>query len=304
MTPPGKRRALGRGLSALLPDAGPPAVPAGPASTGPNAPAARTDKQYFQAAIEDVYPSPEQPRRRFEDSELEELAQSIRTYGVIQPMIVRTRKEGGYFLIAGERRWRASQRAGLERVPVVVQEVVAKEAFERALVENLQRSDLNPIEEAEAYRRLADEFRYTQEQVAERVGKDRTTVTNALRLLRLPPRVRTMVEDRSLTNGHAKALLALDSPADIESAARSVVAKKLSVRATEGLVQKQKRKGQSTEKDPVKKSASARDLEERLTRSLGAQVQIHEDKQGKSGRLEIRYVDLDDLDRLLAKLLS
>lgn len=302
MSPPGKRRALGRGLGALLPDSGS-LPPPGSAQPSAAAPSARTDKQYFQAAIEDVYPSPEQPRRRFEDTELEELAQSIRTYGVIQPLIVRTRSEGGYFLIAGERRWRASQRAGLERVPVVVQEVVAKEAFERALVENLQRSDLNPIEEAEAYRRLADEFQYTQEQVAERVGKERSTVTNALRLLRLPPRVRTMVEDRSLTNGHAKALLALDSPADIEAAARTIVAKKLSVRATEGLVQKHRRKDDTPAKTPPKQSASVRDLQERLTRSLGAQVQIHEDKQGKGGRLEIRYIDLDDLDRLLAKLL-
>lgn len=311
MTPPGKRRALGRGLSALLPDSGPASAAARPGKTpdAVEAPVSRTDKRYFQAAIEDVYPSPEQPRRRFEDSELDELAQSIRTYGVIQPLIVRARPGGGYFLIAGERRWRASQRAGLERVPVVVQEVAAREAFERALVENLQRSDLNPIEEAEAYRRLADEFRYTQEQVAERVGKDRTTVTNALRLLRLPPHVRTMVEDRSLTNGHAKALLALDNPAEIETVARSVVAKKLSVRATEGLVQKHKRKDAPADAAAggaaaKKKSASARDLEERLTRALGAQVQIHEDRKGKSGRLEIRYVDLDDLDRLLAKLLG
>src|SRR5690606_31347919 len=134
-----------------------------------------------------------------------ELAQSIRAHGVIQPLIVRARPEGGYYLIAGERRWRASQRAGLHSVPVVVQDVAPKEAFERALVENLQRSDLNPIEEAEAYSRLVEEYSYTQEQVAERVGKERSTVANSLRLLRLPPHVRQMVEDGRLGMGHARA---------------------------------------------------------------------------------------------------
>ena len=313
MSPPSKRRALGRGLSALLPDAAAPAPKkkSGRSQKVKEPPPARR-KQYFQAAIEDVFPSPDQPRRRFEDVELDELAQSIRTYGVIQPLIVRTRDDGGYFLIAGERRWRASQRAGLERVPVVVQEVAAKEAFERALVENLQRSDLNPIEEAEAYRRLADEFGYTQEQVADRVGKDRSTVTNSLRLLRLPPKVRTMVEDGALSNGHAKALLALGSAGEIETAARAVALKRLSVRATEDLVKKQKRRaedpnGDSSDKSKdasAGKSASVRDLEARLTRSLGARTQVLEDAKGKGGLLQIRYIDLDDLDRLLVKLLD
>lgn len=309
MTPPNKRRALGRGLSALLPttpQTGDDAVTredARAGNSGLHAPASASKRDFFEAQIEDVYPSPEQPRRRFEDSELEELAQSIRTYGIIQPLIVRTRPGGGYFLIAGERRWRASQRAGLHRVPVVVQEVAAKEAFERALVENLQRADLNPIEEAEAYRRLANEFKYTQEQVAERVGKERSTVANSLRLLRLPLKVRRMVEDSALSHGHAKALLALDSDAAIETAARTVINKKLSVRATENLVQKERKKPETPPRPtPSQKSLSVRDLEERLTKTLGAKIQLIEDKKGTGGRIEIKYIDLDDLDRLLARL--
>ena len=221
MTPPSKqRRVLGRGLSALIPDA------AAPAKVAVERP-----RDYFLAQIEDVYPSPEQPRKRFNEEELDELATSIEAHGVIQPIIVRERSEGGYFLIAGERRWRASQRAGLREVPVVIQKVTPADAFERALVENLQRSDLNAIEEAEAYKRLVSgEFGYTQEQVAERVGKDRATVANSLRLLKLPRAVRALVEDGSLSMGHARALLALETDPEIETAARTVVANGLSVR--------------------------------------------------------------------------
>ena len=174
-----KKRGLGRGLSALLPTAAPPS------------PIRTTDKSrtYFSAGIEDLYPSPEQPRRRFDEAQLVELAASIKTHGVIAPLVVRPRPahEGtGYYLIAGERRWRAAQRAGLHEVPVVVQEVDTKLAFERALVDNLQRSDLGPLEEAAAFQRLIDEFGMTQDQVADRIGKDRSTVANAIRLLKLP----------------------------------------------------------------------------------------------------------------------
>ena len=297
--PPKRRgRALGRGLSALIPGATP-----GQSSGEPSRLTRRRD--YFQAPIEDVYPSPDQPRRRFEDESLDELARSIRAHGVIQPLIVRGRKEGGYYLIAGERRWRASQRAGLTEVPVVVQDVAPKEAFERALVENLQRADLNPIEEAEAYSRLVSEFEYTQEQVAGSVGKDRSTVANSLRLLRLPPGVRAMVEENRLSMGHARALLGLDSPDDIESAARVVVGKSLTVRATEEMVRNhQKGGGGAQPKKPTpQKSASVRDLETRLTKSLGSKVDLAEDRRGDGGKIEIRYANLDDLDRLLELLI-
>lgn len=289
-----KRNALGRGLGALLP------------SSEPRTERAPRDRSYFRAPIEDIYPNPDQPRKQFADAALDELAQSIRAHGVIQPLIVRTRREGGFVLIAGERRWRACQRAGVTEVPVVVQDVSDREAFERALVENLQRADLNAIEEAEAYSRLVSEYGYTQDQLAERVGKERSTVANSLRLLKLPVEVRKLVEDGKLTMGHARALLGLDSAEAIEIMARQVVARQLSVRATEALV---KHKLTAPAAEPAKpaapaKSASVRDLENRLTKSLGSQVALNEDTKGKGGLIEIRYADLDDLDRLLAKLLA
>jgi ParB family chromosome partitioning protein len=187
----------------------------------------------------------------------------------------------------------------------VVQSVDSKQAFERALVENLQRADLNPIEEAEAYRRLVDDYGHTQEEVATQVGKDRSTVANSLRLLKLPDTVRGMVEEKQLTMGHARALLGLPEVHDIETVARTVVARGLSVRATEALIRTRTRgpsAGSSKGKSKEKKSAAVRDLENRLTKALGASVNLEEDKRGKGGRIEIRYVDLDDLDRLLEKL--
>jgi len=292
-------RGLGRGLGALMPS-----TPTPPAVAVPPAAIART---YFQAPIEEVYPAADQPRRRFDEVELDELAASIRAHGVIMPLVVRPRPGGGYTLIAGERRWRAAQRAGRHDVPVVIQDVDSREAFERALVENLQRADLNPIEEALAFQRLIDEFGLHQDEVAARVGKDRSTVANAVRLLKLPDGVRAMVEDRRLSMGHARALLGLDEPAAIETAARAVIAKGLSVRATETLVRAKHDPApprERTTRTPPTKSASARDLEERLTRALGAPVTLDEDGgDAKSGTLQIRYLDLDHLDKLLDKLL-
>lgn len=303
MTPPTKRRALGRGLSALIPGAESHHSSAAAATAAAEATALR---DYFEAPVEDIYPSPEQPRRVFEEAQLAELAASIATHGVIQPVVVRVRPEGGYYLIAGERRWRAAQRAGLRAVPVVVQKVSSHDAFERALVENLQRADLNPIEEAEAYDRLVSgEFGYTQEQVATRVGKDRATVANTLRLLKLPRPVRGMVESGELSMGHARALLGLGSDGQnagmIDQMARLVAARGLSVRATEELVRR-RTQGAKPAAKPAK-SASVRDLEARLMRSLGAKVAVEQSGRGKGGRIEIKYADLDDLDRLLAKLL-
>ena len=311
-----KKRGLGRGLSALLPG-GPPAphgqpIPppaAGPAATPANgAPAMAAAAQarprtYFAAGIEELYPSPEQPRRKFDETKLGELAESMKAHGVIVPLVVRPRPDGGYFLIAGERRWRAAQRAGLHEVPVVVQDVAQGVALERALVENLQRADLGPLEEAAAYQRLADEFGLTQDAIAERIGKDRSTVANSIRLLRLPAPVRQLVEDDRLSMGHARALLALDEPAEIERAARQVVDRQLSVRATESLVKKAKEPEDRRPPARPAKSASVRDLEERLTRALGGPVTITEDEPGKAGRVEIRYLNLDHLERLLDRLL-
>jgi ParB family chromosome partitioning protein len=308
-----KKRALGRGLGALLPGAGtgayggvpPVATPPKPAAmpAQPLTVAAKPETGYQRVAIEDIYPSPEQPRKRFAEEELLELSQSITAHGIIQPLIVRKKPDGtGFFLIAGERRWRASQKAGLTEVPVVVQDVTSRDAFERALVENIQRSDLNAIEEAEAYSRLMSEHGYTQEQVAERVGKERSTVANSLRLLKLPEGVREQVETGALSMGHARALLSLSNSHDIETMARQVVAQGLSVRATEALVKKKLSGPADAGADKKEKSTFVRDLEERLTKSLGSPVAMSEDKQGKSGRIEIRYANLDDLDRLLARL--
>ena len=274
-----KKRGLGRGLSALLPSAAPPMV-------------VPKNKTYFAAGIEELYPSPEQPRSSFDEARLRELADSIKVHGVITPLIVRPRSEGGYFLIAGERRWRAAQKAGIHQVPVVVQDVDQQEAFERALVENLQRSDLGPLEEATAFQRLIEEFGLTQEQVADRIGKDRSSVSNAIRL----------VEDQRLSMGHARALLGLDEPAEIERAARHVIDKQLSVRATEAYVKKA-RAPEPVNKPALPKSASVSDLEERLTRAVGGPVKITEDEPGKAGRIEIRYMSLDHLERLLDRLL-
>jgi len=293
MTSDLKKRGLGRGLAALLPTAAAPS----PIRTSDKS------KTYFSAQIEDVYPGPEQPRHNFDDAELAELADSIKVHGVIVPLVVRPRPEGGYFLIAGERRWRAAQRAGLHEVPVVVQEVDSQVAFERALVENLQRSDLGPIEEAVAFQRLCEEFGLTQDQVAARIGKDRSTVSNAIRLLKLPEAVRQMVEDERLSMGHARAVLGLEEAAEIERAARTVIDKQLSVRATEALVKKQREPEPKKARTPVQKSASVRDLEDRLTKALGGPVTITEDEPGKAGRIEIKYLNLDHLDRLLDRLL-
>ena len=294
-----KRKALGRGLGALLPQTPTPAQAPTPTE------AARDESRtHFDSPIEDVYPNPEQPRRRFIDEELDELAASIGELGIIQPLIVRERSEGGFILIAGERRWRAAQRAGLDRVPVVVQDYSDREAFEAAIVENVQRADLNPIEEAEAFSRLVTDYDYTQAQVAERVGKDRSTIANALRLLRLPIKVRAMVEEEAISMGHARALLGLPKPDDIEACARRVVSQGLSVRATEALVKERlKPMAKAKPQVPAKKSASVRDVETRLTKSLGAHVALRENKSGDGGKIEVKYANLDDLDRLLARLL-
>jgi len=292
-----KKRGLGRGLGALLP------IAAAPSPARVAAPEGK--RTYFLAGIEQLYPSPEQPRRKFDEAQLAELVESIRTHGVIAPLVVRPRPNAqGYFLIAGERRWRAAQRAGLHEVPVVVSEVDTKGAFERALVDNLQRADLGPLEEAAAFQRLVDEFSMSHEEVADRIGKDRSTVANSIRLLKLPLPVRQLVEDQRLGMGHARALLGLDEPAAIEQAARVVVAKGLSVRATEELVKKQRSPAKAKpRKAAVQKSASVKDLEERLTRTLGGPVAITEDEPGKAGRIEIRYLSLDHLERLLDRLL-
>jgi ParB family chromosome partitioning protein len=264
--------------------------------------------------IEEVAPSRDNPRQRFDEQRLQELAESIRAQGLVQPLVARlaTKEELAerkgepgprYVLIAGERRWRAAQRAGLKDVPVVVKDVDAAAAFELALVENLQREDLNPIEEAEAYRRLSDEFGYTQEELARRVGRERSTVTNVLRLLKLPTKVKEHVAAGQLTQGHAKALLELSDPVAMEESAALIVERELSVRQTEQLV-KRAGKAPSSEKAAKKtgkpeKSASVRDVENRLQKALGTRVQLRQESE-QAGIIEVQYHSLDELDRLIA----
>jgi ParB family chromosome partitioning protein len=289
-----KRRALGRGLAALIPGA----------AAAPPPPVAGLGRDYFLCPIEDVNRSPDQPRQTFDETELQELATSIREQGVIQPLIVRQADEGGYVIVAGERRWRAAQRAGLRQIPVIVREATPAQAFELALVENLQRADLNPIEEAEAYKHLVEESGYTQEQLAERVGKERSSITNSLRLLKLPEAVRGMCASGQLSMGHARALLGCDSEAAILRLARAVAARGLSVRQTEEAVRRQRSGGKRAAragKGP-EPSASVRDLESRLRRALGARVKVVQ-RSAQAGHLQIDYASLDELDRLLERLL-
>ena len=283
-----QKRALGRGLSALIPQAG--AVP----TTGD-----LPGNSVMRLPIESIRRDSGQPRKVFDEVRLKELAESIRAQGLIQPVLVRKDAEG-YRLIAGERRWRAAQLAGLQEIPSIVREASDAQAFELALVENLQRADLNPIEEAEGYRRLIDEFSLTQEQVSHKVGKDRSSVANALRLLGLPEEVKDMLSDGALDMGHARALLGVSKPGQLLPLARRVAAEKMSVRQTEQLARQHKGTGVDRKKREDKSSAQARQVVEDLQRALGTKVRLS-DRAGK-GTIEIDFFSYEDLDRLLALL--
>jgi len=279
-----KRPALGRGLSALIPDTPAPAAPAQ---------AERT----LDVDSDLLRPNKFQPRTQMDDERIDDLARSIRANGIIQPILVR-KVEQGYEIIAGERRWRAAQRAGLHRVPVVVRDIPEDRLLAVALIENIQREDLNPIEEAHAYRRLADEFHLTQEQIADAVGKDRSSIANIVRLLRLPQEVRGNVASNALSMGHARAILALADEAAQLRLARDVIARSLSVRETEALV---KKAAAPEEKKPEKKiDVHTRAAEDKLRMSLGTRVRIN--RKGKGGRIEIEFVNEDELHRLYERL--
>lgn len=297
-----KPRALGRGLDALLP------VPAAPAAGGQALPPgleAGAEHGLFSCPVERVRPQRGQPRQHFDEAALDELAASIRDRGLLEPIVVR-RAPGdadAFEIIAGERRWRAAQRAGLTDVLVVVKDVSPSEAFELALVENVQREDLNPVEFAEALDRLLHEHNYTHEELAGILKKDRSTVTNALRLLKLPPRVRAMAVEGRLSEGHARTLLGLGDDAQIEEIADRVARGRLSVRQTEALVKAAKpeaggAKGKAKGEEPADKGASVRDVEARLGRHLGTKVELVD--RGGKGQIVVAYGSLDELDRLLA----
>jgi ParB family chromosome partitioning protein len=284
---PQKRPALGKGLSALIPD-----VPEAPRASNAD------------VDIDQLEPSDFQPRGTVDDARLQELARSIKSNGIIQPIIVR--QVGDHFqIVAGERRWRAAKLAGLARVPVVVKEVAAgqeQSLLEMALIENVQREDLNPIDEALAYRRLSDEFHLTQDAIATAVGKDRTTIANTVRLLKLPPEVRTEVGSGRLSMGHARALLSLVDDADQRRVAREVIARSLSVRETESLVKKIVEDARPPKAVPPAKTTDVhtRAAEDRLKLLLGTRVRIV--RRGPGGRIEIQFNSEDELIRIFEQL--
>lgn len=294
------RRALGRGLDALL-----------PVTQIAAAAAARAESPYQMVGIERVHPRRDQPRKRFDEPALEELARSIEEQGLIQPLVVRrSDEEEGYEIIAGERRWRAAQRAGLREVPVVIKDVDPESAFELALVENVQRMDLDPVETATAYRRLMDEHGYTQDVLSRRIGKDRSTIANTLRLLQLPDEVQGRVVARELSEGHARAILSLKDPGEITKLARVAAEKGWSVRQTEQFARR-KLEGPKppATPDPAKEPAPAstanvRDLEKKLESALGMPVAIRTDGAMSSGTVEIGFDNLDQLDRFLRRVLG
>ncbi len=286
-----KRRALGKGLDSLLPRVHAPV--AGEAEGG----------SPREILLDQIDPNPFQTRSRIAAEQLAELAASITANGVVQPVLVRPLANGRFQLIAGERRWRASQLAGKATIPAILRQVSDEQAMEITIVENLQRADLNPMEQARAFERLAREFHMTQEQMAQRTGKDRATVANFLRLLRLPATVQTRVESGELSFGHARALLAFEHAEEIERAAQRVASLSLSVRQTEGYVQgllHPEHKAKKESKAEAPSDPNVRDAEERLQRALGLKVHI-EDRKGR-GRVIFEYAGLEDFDRLMERL--
>ncbi len=289
-----KRKALGKGLESLLPrvQAVAETAPAAPVETG----------KPREIPVADIDRSPYQTRTHFDETQLDELAASISATGVVQPIVVRPLPGGRFQLIAGERRWLATQRIGKETIPAIVRHASDEQAMEMTIVENLQRTDLNPMEQARAYERLSREFQLTQEQMAKRTGKDRASVSNFLRLLRLPSEVQGQVESGALTFGHARALLALENPETILRTAQKVVALALSVRQTETHVQNllnpEKKKAAEPKEKPL--DPNVREVEVLLQRALGMKVHV-EDRKGR-GRVIIEYARLEEFDHLLEML--
>jgi ParB family transcriptional regulator, chromosome partitioning protein len=278
------RKALGKGINALIPD-----FELGVPESPENGPAKSTE-----LLIDEISPNRFQPRKYFDDEKLEELVTSIRDNGVLQPVVVQ-KVESGYELVVGERRWRASKKVGLKKIPVVIREVSDAQALELAIIENIHRQDLNPIEEAEAYSRLADEFALTQEMIAKKVGKSRTAVANTLRLLKLSRNIKEDLISGKLSMGHARALLGLDNAGQIEALRKEIFKKDLTVRQTESRVSSLK---QPVATKPVgsKKNIFIKDLEKQLESRLGTKVDINPTKKG--GKLVVTYYSDDDLERI------
>jgi ParB family chromosome partitioning protein len=291
-----KRKALGRGLESLLPSR--------PIVTPIAMPTAQTAGSTQEIPVDSIDPNPYQTRRRINEAAREELAESIRASGVVQPVVLRPAANGRYQLVAGERRWHASRRAGKVTIPAVVRQISNEQAMEITIIENLQREDLNPMEQARAFERLSREFGLTQEQIASRTGKDRASIANFIRLLKLPEEVQNALEAGTLSFGHGKVLLALAGfPEHMERAAREIVEKQLSVRQTEELVARllnPQTGEQKQEKPAVPIDPNVREAQRSLETSLGVKVEIH-DHKGK-GKIILKYGSLEDFDRIVEAL--
>ena len=277
-----KKGGLGRGIDALFVDNSVEELEEG--------------KSVITLRLNDIEPNKNQPRQFFDDDALSELSDSIREHGVLQPLIVRPLTDGGYQLVAGERRWRASRLAGLTEVPVIVRALTDAEVAVIALIENLQREDLNPIEEAEGISRLIEEYSFTQEQAAEKLGKSRSALTNTLRLMALPERVRGLVSDEFLSAGHARALLGLNDKSKIEETADEVITRKLSVRETEKLVKQRNSVSEKPSRPKKQRDVIYDEVELSLSDALGRKVTVKE--SGNGGKLEFEFFDKDDLKKL------
>lgn len=279
--------ALGKGLGALLPEF-----------------EQAEPKALLYCGIEEITPNRSQPRKHFDESKLQELAESIKEKGILEPLIVR-RTDQGYELIVGERRWRAAQKAGLKEVPVLVKEVEGRDVLEISLIENLQREDLNPIEAAEAFKHLIEEFNISQEDLSKRIGKDRTTITNTLRLLKLPIEVRNQLLQNRITSGHARAILSLESKEKQKELCALIIKKGLSVREAETLAKRWSEKPKKTT-PPAKRKGDLESqlisLQDSLRRHLGTKVQIT--PKGKKGKIEIEYYSHEDLERIVEAILK
>jgi ParB family transcriptional regulator, chromosome partitioning protein len=295
-----KRKALGKGLSSLIPAsiARPPTLPS------PVSKPIESSQRPFELKLEvsKIRPNPRQPRQSFDEAALDDLANSLKTQGLLQPVVVRPSADGRYELVAGERRWRAAQRAGIHQIPAVVRDVPDEKLLELALIENLQREELNAIEEAEAYRILIDDLHLTQADVAERVGKQRTTIANVLRLLNLPASVQGLLKGRKISMGHARALLALEDPRAIESLAAQVITEGLSVREVEARAKRPASSHPRAGRPPKAIDPNVAAAEQSLQRSIGTKVRIL--GNGKVGRVELHFHSAEELDRLYKLLID
>jgi len=282
-----KRIALGKGLGALLPELG-----------------QAEPRTLLYCGIEEILPNRAQPRKHFDESKLQELAESIKEKGILEPLIVR-RTEQGYELIVGERRWRAAQKAGLKEVPVLVKETERREALEISLIENMQREDLNPIEEAEAFKHLIEEFNISQEDLSKRIGKDRTTVTNILRLLKLPLEIRDQLLQNRITSGHSRAILSLENKEKQKELCALIIKRGLSVREAEAIAKRWSEKPEKSVAPTRKKGeleSQLSSLQDSMRKYLGTKVHISQ--KGKRGKIEIEYYSHEDLERIVETILG